>query len=421
MPLQGPMLLVAEKPAIEVIETLTAGGAFPIVEAGWTEAAAALKEIQPSAVLLADPDEAPAPADAEALRAAAGRLSPFVPIIARIRPDATPVIADAVPIAADVSGRALRSRLRSVLRVRTLHATVLRRSDSLVEQGHRPAEMTDADPLDDAIVLVTGRGRSYPELSVAFGERVGLVGALSVETAARHLNARDFDGVVVGDGFSAPMVDAFLTALSEDVRFRDLPVALLGGVPGVGEQYALPNLQPVAGDISRLVDRVLPLVRLHAFEARLKRVLRSLDTDGMIDPCSGLLARPAFARDLTRAVTDAEQRGTALSIARFTFESGLDRRAGLEAARLVGKLMRNVDFGCREDDGAIVAVFTECDLRTAHVIARRIASVLKHTLLIVDGVQTRAQATVTLATLKPSDDVDSLLARVAAARAVAAG
>jgi GGDEF domain-containing protein len=140
----------------------------------------------------------------------------------------------------------------------------------------------------------------------------------------------------------------------------------------------------------------------------------------MIDPHTGLLTHAAFTRDLGRAVRDTEHRGTALSVARFSFELELDRRASLEAARLVGRLVRNVDFAAREDDGSVVAVFTECDLRTAHVIARRIASVLKHTLLIVEGARARADATVTLATLKPTDDVASLLARVTGERVVAA-
>ena len=75
--------------------------------------------------------------------------------------------------------------------------------------------------------------------------------------------------------------------------------------------------------------------------------------------------------------------------------------------------MRQVDFACREADNSIFAVFTETDLRAAHVIARRIASVLKNTMLAPDsqahgGIDTA----VTLATLKPTDNVDSLIARV---------
>jgi len=197
------------------------------------------------------------------------------------------------------------------------------------------------------------------------------------------------------------------------VRFRDLPVAVLGGHPGVIEQFLpqLANLDRLTGGPGRLVERFLPFVRLHAFGERLKRMLKSLDAKGMIDPDTGLLAHEAFWRDLNRAVGDAEKRGVGLSIARFSFARS-DRRISLDAARLVSRLMRQVDFACREADDSIFAVFTETDLRAAHVIARRIASVLKHTMLAPDRKRAGIDTAVTLATLKPTDSVDSLIARV---------
>ena len=152
-------------------------------------------------------------------------------------------------------------------------------------------------------------------------------------------------------------------------------------------------------------------MRLHAYGQRLARMLKSLDAKGMIDPHTGLLANEAFWRDLNRAVGDAEKRGVGLSIARFSFEN-TDRRVGLDAARLVSRLMRQVDFACREADDSIFAVFTETDLRAAHVIARRIAAVLKHTMLAPDRERSGVETAVTLATLKPTDNVDSLIARV---------
>jgi hypothetical protein len=50
-------------------------------------------------------------------------------------------------------------------------------------------------------VLCVGRGGLYPALSRAIGERVGLIGVLSKDTAARYLNARDVDGVLIGEGW----------------------------------------------------------------------------------------------------------------------------------------------------------------------------------------------------------------------------
>ena len=140
-------------------------------------------------------------------------------------------------------------------------------------------------------------------------------------------------------------------------------------------------------------------------------MLKSLDAKGMLDPDTGLLAHDAFWRDLNRAVDDAEKRGVGLSIARFSFD-GNDRRLSLDAARLLGRLMRQVDFACREADNSIFAVFTETDLRAVHIVARRIASVLKNTMVTPDAKKGGIDTAVTLATLKPTDSIDSLIARI---------
>ncbi|MGB8137728.1 MAG: GGDEF domain-containing protein, partial [Pseudolabrys sp.] len=82
------------------------------------------------------------------------------------------------------------------------------------------------------------------------GERVKVARALSVEAAARHLNMRDIDGIVVGDGFSPRMVEAFLTMLAQEPRFRDIPVAVIGETPPEFAD-ALPNIEHVAADPAR--------------------------------------------------------------------------------------------------------------------------------------------------------------------------
>ena len=99
-------------------------------------------------------------------------------------------------------------------------------------------------------------------------------------------------------------------------------------------------------------------------------------------------------------------------MARFSFERSHDRRTSFDAARLVSRLLRRVDFACRESDGSILAVFTETDLGAAHVAARRIASVLKQTMLPPNRDRPALVPSVTLATLKPTDHLGSLMARV---------
>jgi len=418
MALQGSFVVVSDNPAPEMVEALRGAGGFPIVEADWAEAPAALASVEPEAVVLAD-----AGADASRVAAFAKALAdrqkterPFMPVLARARGDGSAILPDALTIAANAPVERIIARLGSALRIRTLHSTVLRRTRMLAARGDLPPELPRSDPLDEAAVLLAGRGRSYPALSVAVGECVGVIGALSIESAARALHARDVDGIVIGDGFGPRIVEALLTVLAGDVRFRDLPIAVAAGHPGMVEQFAphLPNLDRVAEGPARLVERFMPLVRLHAFGERLRRMLKSLEAKGMVDPDTGLLGHEAFWRDLNRAVDDAEKRGVGLSIARFSFD-GADRRSSLDAARLLARLMREVDFACREADNSIFAVFTETDLRAAHVVARRLASVLKNTTMAPDRKHIGIEAAVTLATLRPTDSVDSLIARVVGA------
>jgi hypothetical protein len=412
------MVVVAEYSASACVDMLARAGAFPVVNTSWADAPAAITEIQPAALLLAEVGPSPDTRAVETLlKKIEARGAPFMPVLARVEKDSEPALLDALPVAADEPEDRLIARLRWALRVRTLHATVLRRSGGGKAQPKPGAVLSKV--LDDATVICLGRGRSYPALTTAIAEQVGLIGAFSVETAARYLNARDIDGIVVGDGFGRRVVEALLTVLAEDTRFRDLPVGVLGST-GIDDER-LPNLVRVENDPALLVEHLLPLVRIQAFESHLKRRLKSLETDGMLDQETGLLAHAAFWRDLERAVHETENGGGCLSVARFSFEELTDRRASIDAARLFSRLVRDIDFACREQDGSIIAAFTETDLRSAHVVARRIASVLKHTMLAPDNERRTIRPTVTLATLKPTDNLSTLVARVGTYPKVAVG
>ena len=161
-------------------------------------------------------------------------------------------------------------------------------------------------------------------------------------------------------------------------------------------------------------------MRLHAFDARLKRAMRAFDAKGMVDPQTGLLTRESFWRDLSSAMQQAAQRGVSLSVARFTFGPVLERRARIDTARLISHIVRNIDFACQGSDGSILCVFTGTDLQAAHVISRRIASVLRHTMLTSEGGRPKLETHITLGALKPTDTADTLLTRVGA-EAFAAG
>ena len=401
MSLQGPIIVVSTAGQPRFAAALDDAKMFPIIDTTWTDATRAVAELQPAAVFVAMPGSADQ--DFEALAKQIAACQPYVPLIA-VDPE-TSLPDNAIPFTqASGSSDRLAARLRAALRVRTLHATVMRR---LGDQVAVAPTIAETNPVRDATVLLIGRGAAYPALSVALGERMGIVGALSIEAAAKHLNARDIDGIVLGEGFGARVVDAFLTVLSEHPRFRNLPVVVT--LDGQAPAYDLPNLEIISGEPGLVAANTLPLIRQHAFEVQLSRTLRSIDAGGLLDPLTGLLTAAAFNRDFASAVHQTLGRGGGMSVARFAFDPA-HPRAQLDGARLLSRLMRQMDFGAAQEDGSVIVAFAETDLRTVHVIARRLCSVMRHT---AHGKRdARAEPVVTVATLNPSDTAQSLLARL---------
>jgi hypothetical protein len=394
---QGPILVVstAERPSFA--SALDDAKLFPVVETEWADAARAVEQVQPAAILTAA-----SAVDEKSFAALARQIAarqPYLPLIA-----VDPLIGlpeNAIPFfQAQGSFDRLMARLSAALRIRSLHATVMRR------QAVRIAP-SDIDTVSDATVLLVGRGAAYPALSVSLGERTGVVGALSIEAAARHLNTRDIDGIVLAEGFSPRVIDAFLTVLTEDARFRNLPVVVAS--EDLAPTYDLANLEMISGDPARIADIALPMIRQHAFEARLSRTLRAIDAEGLIDARTGLLTPAAFDRDFATSVYQTQERGGGLSVARFAFDPA-HPRAQFDGARIIGRLMRQMDFGAVFDDGSVIVAFAETDLKNAYAIARRLSSVMRHT---SHGKRdARAEPVVSVATLKPNDSAKSLLARL---------
>jgi GGDEF domain-containing protein len=439
MSLPGPILIVSDRPDRRLAGALAGAGASTVVETGLAEAAATVTRTKPVAILLAGPDPLPQRLFTDALAAAIDALpAPFVPVMMRVK-NCGAASLDALPIDFNAPAAALIARLTAMLRVRALHATVLQRMNAVRSAApKRPGSgrgtgpgtgkgtrtgvpaLPASDPLDEATVLVMGRGRHYPELTAAVGERVGLIGAMSPETAARYLNLRDVNGVIIGDGFGPSTVEVFLTALAEDSRFGDLPVGVVPDLPAGIDRARLAGIEPVRGDAEDIVAHMIPLVRVHAFAARLRRHAASLDARGLVDPLSGLFSPSAFDYGLPQMIADCRKRDAALSVARFDLPAALSPRDRIDAARLVSRLIRPGDFAAQDADGAITVVMTDAPLHQCHVLARRIASTIRNTLHCGHDGGAPVDATVTIAALRPTDSPHSLLSRVSGPERAAA-
>src|ERR1700692_3548048 len=120
MALQGAVVVVADSPAVDVVAALRAEGAFPIIEAGWADAAAALASVEPEAIVLAEPTSEPSRVAGLGKGPAATAKKndrAFTPIVARTRDDSVPVLPNALVIAANAPVERINRRLTSLLRI----------------------------------------------------------------------------------------------------------------------------------------------------------------------------------------------------------------------------------------------------------------------------------------------------------------
>ena len=81
---------------------------------------------------------------------------------------------------------------------------MLRRAATAQAGGQPLPDVPNNDPLDDATVIVAGRGRSYPALSVAIGSVRGAIGTLSIEMAAEDFASRASPTDLCSEVITAP-------------------------------------------------------------------------------------------------------------------------------------------------------------------------------------------------------------------------
>ena len=171
---QGPILVVSTARRPSFATTLDLAKLFPVVETEWADAVRAVEQVQPAAVLAATSDT-----DAAGLAELAARVAarqPYLPLISvdpRVpHPDNVIPFFQSQTLQTQGGSDRLVARLRAALRVRSLHATVMRRLVPAASMA-----LSHIDPERDATVLLTVAAALSDVVGRAW-RATGVVGAL---------------------------------------------------------------------------------------------------------------------------------------------------------------------------------------------------------------------------------------------------
>src|ERR1700720_3631409 len=123
---QGPIIVVSTARRPSFASALDDAKLFPVIETGWADASRAIEQLRPAAVLVALSGAVQPGFEALAQQIAARQ--PYLPLVA-VDPQ-TSLPKNAIPFSQSGGNfDRLIARLRAALRIRSLHATVMRRLD----------------------------------------------------------------------------------------------------------------------------------------------------------------------------------------------------------------------------------------------------------------------------------------------------
>jgi diguanylate cyclase (GGDEF)-like protein len=320
-------------------------------------------------------------------------------------------------------------RLRSLVRLNTMHEELVRRLNTSAKYGlDAPPAIVPPGNVDNATVMVLGDPTQFAMIEHSLAKQATLVGALSEETALDYLTRRDFDAVVINAASDIEPYVSFVKEVRRKSRLFNLPVLLLADrveltrndhiyKSGITDVIA----KPYASEELKL--RVNLLVRESRFRDSLKEIYQRAKHLATSDSLTGLYSRGFLLEHISAMVTDANRSSQSFSLATLSIgnieaiNSELGYAAGDRIIRQIGEviglLIRGEDLAARYSGSKFIIALPDTQEQHAKYAIQRINGVISHTEFVVDGHYAPVMVTLntTLAGFQLGDTAESIIDR----------
>ena len=320
-------------------------------------------------------------------------------------------------------------RLRSLVRLNTMHEELVRRLNTSAKYGlDAPPAIVQPGIIDNATVLVLGDPTQFAMIEHSLAKQATLVGALSEETAFDYLTRSDFDAVIINAASEIEPYISFVKHIRRKSRLFNLPILMLAArgklatcdhlyKSGITDVIA----KPYASEELNL--RVNLLVRESRFRDSLKEIYKQAKHLATSDSLTGLYSRGFLLEHVSAMVNDANRTSQVFSLATLSIgniqaiNSELGYVAGDRIIRQIGEvigyLIRGEDLAARYSGSKFIIALPDTHEAQARYAIQRINGVISHTEFVVDGHYAPVMVTLNtmLAGFQQGDTAESLIAR----------
>ncbi len=301
----------------------------------------------------------------------------------------------------DVNAAQICNRIRSLVRLNTMHEELVRRLDTSAKYGlDAPPPLDPPGEIDDATVLVVGEVADFAMIENALSARATLVGALTPATALDYLARRSFDAIIVNADLETGPYLEFVREVRRNSRLFNLPILLLAQMAALEKAdtlYETGITDAVAKSFSsqEIRIRVDTLVRESRFRDSLKGVYSQAKHFATGDALTGLYNRGFLLEHLSSVISDTVRSSQSVSVAGVSIANMAQLNSMLgyaggdriirQVGETVGLLIRGEDLACRYSGNRFAIMLPDTPVENATRALDRINGVITNTEFAVEG------------------------------------
>ena len=301
----------------------------------------------------------------------------------------------------DVSAAQISNRIRSLVRLNTMHEELVRRLNTSAKYGlDAPPPLQLPGEIDDASVLVVGDAADFGEIENTLSSRATLVGALTTATAMDYLARSSFDAIIVNAAQETEPYLEFVREVRRNSKLFNMPIVFLADAEALGNTDSLYEsgiTDAIAKPFSEqeVQIRIDTLVRESRFRDSLKGVYSQAKHFATGDALTGLYNRGFLLEHLSTVIGDTVRTSQSVSLAGISIANMVELNSMLgyaggdrvirQVGETIGLLVRGEDLACRYSGSKFAIMLPDTAAENAATALDRINGVIGHTEFAVEG------------------------------------